>query len=85
MSHLVEILMLKLIWFYYVTEKDMKNISHFDASFSVKSNLSNLKTEVDKLGFDKLKGLPINLDNLKSKVDKMDIDELALVPVDLSK
>ena len=32
----------------YVTKTDLKNISHVDiSSFSLKSNLANLKTEVD--------------------------------------
>ena len=39
----------------YATKADLKDISHIDISnFALKSNLSNLKTEVDKLGIDKL-------------------------------
>ena len=44
-----------------------------------------MKSDVDKLGVDKLKNAPSNLSNLKSEVDKLDIDKLAPVPVDLSK
>ena len=34
----------------YATKTDVKNISHVDtSSFELKSNLANLKTEVDKL------------------------------------
>ena len=34
----------------YATKTDIKNISHIDtSSFELKSNLANLKTEVDKL------------------------------------
>ena len=34
----------------YATKTDVKNISHIDtSSFELKSNLANLKTEVDKL------------------------------------
>ena len=70
----------------HATKPDIKNISHVDTlSFSLKSKLSGLKTEVDKLDINKLKSLPNNLSNLKSKVDKLDIDKLAPVPVDLSK
>ena len=59
---------------------------HIDtSSFALKSNLSSLKTEVDKLDIDKLKNLPNNLSNLKSKVDKLDMNRLAPAPVDLSK
>ena len=54
----------------YATKIDIKNISHVDtSSFTLKSNLVSLKTEVDKLDIDKLKGLPNNLSNLKSKVE----------------
>ena len=45
----------------YATKTDIKNISHVDtSSFVLKSNLANLKTEVDKLDIDKLKSLPNN-------------------------
>ena len=34
----------------YATKTDIKNISHVDtSSFALKTNLANLKTEVDKL------------------------------------
>ena len=34
----------------YVTKTDLRNVSHVDvSSFALKSNLANLKTEVDKL------------------------------------
>ena len=39
----------------YATKTDLKNISHIDvSSYALKSNLASLKTEVDKLGIDKL-------------------------------
>ena len=39
----------------YGTKADIKNISHVDtSSFAIKTNLANLKTEVDKLDIDKL-------------------------------
>ena len=39
----------------YATKAYMKNISHVDtSSFALKANLASLKTEVDKLDFDKL-------------------------------
>ena len=70
----------------YATKADIKNITHVDSSnFALKTNLANLKTEVDKLNIDKLKSLPNNLGILKTKVDKLDIDELMAVPIDLSK
>ena len=70
----------------YAIKKDIKNITHVDTSnFALKTNVPNLKTEVDKLDIDKLKGLPNNLSILKTKVDKLYIDKLAPVPADLSK
>ena len=67
-------------------QKDIKNITHVDTSnFSLKANLANLKTKVDKLDIDKLKTLPNNLGKLKTEVDKLDIVKLAPVPIDLSK
>ena len=86
MNHLAEILTLRFYLSNYATETDIKNILHIDAlSFTLKSNLASLKTEVAQLDIDKLKSLPINLTNLKSKVEKLDIDKLAPVPIDLSK
>ena len=39
----------------YATKTDLKNITHADtSSFPLKTNLTNLKTEVDKLDIDKL-------------------------------
>ena len=70
----------------YVTKKDSDNITHVDTSnFALKTNLVNLKTEVDKLDIDKLGSLLNNLSKLKTKVDKLDIDKLAPVPTDSSK
>ena len=70
----------------YATIKDIKNITHIDtSSFALKSNLANLKTEVDRLDIDKLKSLPSNFSKLKTKVDKLDIVKLVPVPIDLSK
>ena len=60
----------------YTTKTDIKNITHTDASgFALKTNLSSLKTVVDKWDIDKLKSLPNNLNNLKTTVDKLDIDK----------
>ena len=51
----------------HATKDDIKNITHVDTSnFALKTNLSNLKTEVDKLDIDKLGSLPNNLSNLKT-------------------
>ena len=51
----------------YATKANIKNTFHVDtSSFALKTNLANLKTEVDKLDIDKLKSLPNNLRNLKN-------------------
>ena len=58
----------------HATKADMKNISHIDTSsfaFS-KTNLANLKTEVDKLDIDKLVPVPVDLSKL-SDVVKNDV------------
>ena len=57
----------------YATKTDLKNISHIDvSSFALKSNLGNLKTEVDKLDIDKLTPIPNDLAKL-SNVEKNDV------------
>ena len=54
----------KVDWSNYATKADIKNITHKDTSnFALKTNLANLKTEVDKLDIDKLGSLPNNLNN----------------------
>ena len=53
----------------YATKNDLKNISHFDtSSFELKTNLSNWKTEVDKLDFDKLVPVHVDLSKLSNVV-----------------
>ena len=39
-----------------------------------KTDLANLKSDVDKLDVDKMKNLPSGLGSLKSKVDKSKLD-----------
>ena len=53
----------------YATKTDIKNISHVDtSSFALKTNLANLKTEVDKLDIDKLVPVPVDLSKLSDVV-----------------
>ena len=57
----------------YATKDDIKNITHVDtSSFALKTNLANLKSEVDKLDVDKLKLIPTVLSKL-SDVVKNDV------------
>ena len=49
----------------YATKTDIKNILHIDtSSFALKSNLSSLKTAVDKSDIDKLMLVPVDLSKL---------------------
>ena len=53
----------------YATKADIKNISHVDtSSFALKTNLANLKTEIDKLDIDKLVPVPVDLSKLSNVV-----------------
>ena len=53
----------------YATKIDLKNISHTDvSSFASKTNLSALKTELDKIDVDELKTLPDDLTKLSNVV-----------------
>ena len=57
----------------YATKTDLKNVTHVNASsFSSKTNLVSLKTEVDKLGIDKLVPVPNDLAKL-SNIVKNDV------------
>ena len=52
---------------------DLKNVIHIDtSSFALKTNLTILKTEVDKLEIDKLIPVPTDLSKL-SNVVKHDV------------
>ena len=56
---------------------DIKNISLVDTStFALKTNLTNLKTEVDKLDIDKLAPIPVYLSKLSDVVKKTVYDKL---------
>ena len=53
----------------YATKSDIKNISHVDtSSFALKTNVANLKTEVDKLDIAKLVSVPVDLSKLSDVV-----------------
>ena len=63
----------------YATKDDVKNITHVDvSSYTTKTNLAALKTEVDKIDTDKLKTdkLPADLAKL-SNVVKNDVVKIS--------
>ena len=62
----------------YATKEDIKNTMHIDtSSFALKTNLSSLKTEVDKLDINKLVPVPTGLSKL-SNVVKNDVVKKAV-------
>ena len=64
----------------YATKTDIKNISHIDtSSFALKTNLANLKTEVDKLDIDKLVPVPVDLSKLSDVVKMMLLTKLYMI------
>ena len=70
-SHFGDSIKVKIDLSNYATKTDIKNISHVDtSSFALKTNLANLKTEVDKLD----KSAPVSVDLSKlSDVVKNDV------------
>ena len=64
----------------YATKADIKNISHIDtSSFALKTNLANLKTEVDKLDVDKLVAVPVDLSKLSDVVKMILLKKLHIM------
>ena len=63
-SHFGDSIKVKIHLSNYLTNTDIKNISHVDtSSFALKANLAHLKTEVDRFEIDKL--VPIHEDLIK--------------------
>ena len=78
-SHFGDSIKVKIDLSNYATKTDIKNISDVDtSSFALKTNLANLKTEVDKLDIDKLVPIPADLSKL-SKVVKMMLKKLYII------
>ena len=64
----------------YTTKTDLKNVTHIDTpSFAVKTNLANLKTEVDKLDIDKLVPVPVDLSKLSDVVKNDVVKKLCMI------
>ena len=54
----------------YATKTDLKNVKRVDTSiFALKTNLTSLKTEFDKLDIDKLVAVPADLSKLSDVVE----------------
>ena len=63
----------------YATKTDLKNVTHIDtSSFALKTNLANLKTEVDKINIDKLAPLSVDLSKLIDIVKNDDVKKLCM-------
>ena len=62
------------------TKADIENIMHVDtSSFALKTNLSNLKIEVDKLDIDKLVPVPTDLSKLGNAVKNDVIKKMYMI------
>ena len=64
----------------YATKTDIRNISQVNtSSFALKTNLANLKTEVDKLDIDKLAPVPVDLIKLSDVVKNDVVKNLCMI------
>ena len=64
----------------YATKTNIKNISHVDtSSFVLKTNLANLKAEVDKLDIEKLVLIPVDLSKLSDVVKNDVVKKLYII------
>ena len=64
----------------YATKSDLKNVTHGDtSSFTLKANLDNLKTEVNKLDIDKLFPVLVHLHQLSDVVKMMLLKKLFMI------
>ena len=58
----------------------LKNITHVDtSSFALKTNLTSLKTKVDKLEIDKLAPVPADLSKLRDVVKNHVVKKLFMI------
>ena len=79
-SHFGDSIKIKIDLSNYATKTDIKNISHVDtSSFALKTNLANLKTEVDKLDIDKLAPVPVDLRKLSDVVKMMLLKQMYII------
>ena len=72
----------------YATKTDLKNVTHVDtSSFALKTNLTTLKPEVDKLDMGKLAPVPTDLSKLrvvvKNDVVKKTVNDKLVTNIDI--
>ena len=64
----------------YVAKTDLKNVTHVHtSSFALKANLASLKTEVNKLGIEKLALVPVDLSKFSDAVKMMLLKKLFMI------
>ena len=64
----------------YATTKNINDITHVDTSdFALKTKLSSLKTEVDKLDIGKLATVSVDLSKLSNVVKMMLLKKLCMI------
>ena len=63
----------------YATKADLNA-----TQIAKKTDLANLKSDIDKLDINKWKNVPTNSSNLKCKEDKFNVNKLVPVPFDLT-
>ena len=79
-SHFCDSVNVKIDLSNYATKADIKNISYDDSSsFALKTNLANLKTEVDKLDNEKLVPIPVDLSKLSELVKNDVVKKLYII------
>ena len=79
-SHFGDSIKVKIDLSNYATNTDIKNISRVDtSSFALKTNLANLKNEVDKLDIDQLVPIPIDLSKLSDAVKNDAVKKLYII------
>ena len=73
-SHFSDSIKVKIDLSNYATEADIDT-----SSFALKTNLVNLKTEVNKLDIDKLKPVPTDLSKLSNFVKMMLLKKMCMI------
>ena len=64
----------------YATKTDLKIVTHVDtSSFALKTNLTNLNIEVDRLDIDKLIPVPTDLSKLSNVVKNDVVKKLYMI------